>query len=267
MKNSLSKTLLILALVVSTLGCYGLIAGTGQTVRGSGNVIDETRAVSKVSGVELAMPGTLHITRGDSESLRIEAQENLMEYIETNVSGGRLVIKSRQNSDLEPTRPINYYLTVKELSSIEISSSGSIESGDLQSDSFSIMIGSSGDLDIAGLECATLDVQISSSGNTVLSSLTADSISVDISSSGNLDIKQGQVQKQDIKISSSGEYRARDLKSVLAHVILTSSGEATIRVSDRLTGSLSSSGNINYIGNPDVNVSMTSSGRTVHVGD
>ena len=239
----------------------------GKTVRGSGTVVEETRSVSDVSDIELTIQGTLYVTMGDKESLRIEAEDNLMEYIETDVSMGRLVIESRQETNLRNTRPIKYYLTVAKLNSLVVSSSGDIETDDLQSDSFSITISSSGNVSVDGLDCTSLRVRISSSGNVDISELAADSISVDISSSWNLDIQKGKVQKQDINISSSGEYRAREVESVSADVVLTSSGEATIRVSDHLSGRLSSSGNINYIGNPDVNVSMTSSGRTVQIGE
>jgi len=263
MKSKLSFTLVGLILIFSILACT--VTVNGETVRGSGTVIEETRTVSGVSGVELALPGTLHITMGSSESLRIEADDNLMEYIQTDVRSGGLVIESRHGINLRSTRPINYYLTVTELSSLVTSSDGDIETDNLQSDSFSITTSSSGNVSISGLDCTSLRVKISSSGNVKVSELAADSISVDISSSGNLDIQKGKVQQQDINISSSGEYHARDLESVSANVILTSSGEATIRVSERLTGRLSSSGNINYIGSPDVNVNTTSSGKAVQI--
>ena len=271
MKNKLSFTLAGLVLLFSILACNVTIdndwGNNDETVRGSGKVIEEARTVSNVSGVELTMQGTLYITMGDKESLRIEAEDNLLEYIQTDVSMGRLVIKSRQGINLRNAQPIKYYLTVTELNSLVVSSSGDIETKDLKSDSFSITISSSGNVSIDGLDCTSLRVRISSSGNVDISELAADSISVDISSSGNLDIQKGKVQKQDINISSSGEYRASEVESVSADVVLTSSGEATIRVSDQLTGRLSSSGNINYIGNPDVNVNMTSSGRTVKIGE
>lgn len=264
MKNKLSFTLVGLILIFSMPACIATI--NGETVGGSGTVIEEARTVSDISGVELALPGTLHITTGGSESFRIEADDNLMTYIQTDVRAGKLVIESRQGADLRSTHPINYYLTVTDLSSLVTSSDGNIEIGDLQSGSFSITISSSGNVSISGLDCKSLGVKISSSGNVKIAELKADSITVDISSSGNLDIQKGKVQTQDINISSSGEYRARDLESVSANANLTSSGDATIRVSDRLTGRLSSSGNINYIGSPDVNVNTSSSGRTVQIG-
>jgi hypothetical protein len=268
MKNKLSLTLKGLFLIFSVLACSITIntdRGNGETIRGSGTMVEETRTVGGVSDVELAMPGTLHITMGDKETFRIEAEDNLMAYIQTNVRAGKLLIQSRPGTSLRPTRPIDYYLTVTELSSIVISSDGDIETGDLQSDSFSITVSSSGNASISTLNCTSLSVKISSSGNVKVSELMANSISVDISSSGNLEIQKGKAQQQDINISSSGEYRARDLESVSANAILTSSGEATIRVSEHLTGSLSSSGNINYVGSPEVDVRMTSSGRTVQI--
>jgi hypothetical protein len=205
-------------------------------------VTEESRELANITGVQLAMQGTLHIMLGSSENLRIEAEDNLMEYIQTNLRASNLVIETRQGINLNNTRPIDYYLTVKRLNSIVISSSGDIDTGDLQSDSFSVTINS-------------------------VSNLMSDSISVRISSSGDLEIKGGQVQNQNITISSSGEYRARSLTSVDANVTLTSSGEATIRVSDHLSGRLSSSGDIYYIGSPDLNVSTSSSGRAVKISD
>lgn len=264
MKNKLSITSVGLILIFSSSACIATI--NGESVNGSGTVVEETRTVSGISDVELALPGTLHVTMGNSESLRIEAEDNLTAHIQTDVRAGRLVIESRPGTSLRPTRPIDYYLTVTELNSLVTSSSGNVETEGLHSGSFSITISSSGNVSISGLECTSLRVKISSSGNVDVSELAADSISVDISSSGNLDVQKGKVQRQDINISSSGKYRARDLESISANLVLTSSGEATIRVSDHLTGRLSSSGNINYVGSPDVSVRTTSSGKAVQIG-
>ena len=249
MKNNFALTLIALVLLLSIPACNVTINGDweSETVRGSGVVVEENRTLGGISGIELAMPGTLYIEVGGSESLRIEAEDNLMEYIQTNVRAGRLAIETRQGINLRTTRPINYYLTIDELNSIVISSSGDVEAGDLQSESFS--------------------VTISSSGNISIDSLDSTSLHVEISSSGNLEILGGQVRQQTITISSSGEYRAEDLASIEADVSITSSGTATIRVSDRLNGRLSSSGNIYYIGNPEVNVRTTSSGRTVQIDE
>jgi hypothetical protein len=267
MKNRTAFIIVLLAIMSSILACsvnFGNNVGTNE-IRGSGKVVTENRDVSDISSVDLAMTGTLHITMGDKETLTVEAEDNLMGYIQTDVSFGRLVIKTKQGTDLQPTQPINYELTVTKLSAINISSDGDIESKDLSSDSFSIAISSSGNLTVSSLDCTSLQIKTSSSGNTEIGNLSADSNSITISSSGNIDIKNGQVQQQNIHISSSGEYRANDLASSKASVTISSSGSATIRVSDQLSGRLSSSGNVYYIGNPVVNINITSSGKAVQI--
>ena len=245
MKNNTAFILVAATIILSILACD--VGFGGQTVRGSGTVVEESRDISDISAVELAMQGTLFIEMGGSESLRIEADENLMEYIETDVRGGKLVIENRSGTNLRPSQQINFYLTVVELDSVGISSSGDIDMGPVQSGPFSVSISSSGDLTINGLESSSLTVRISSSGD--------------------LEILGGQVQRQDITLSSSGEYNAENLASAEAEVSLTSSGTATIRVSDRLSGRLSSSGNVRYIGDPQVNVNTSSSGRAVQIGE
>lgn len=248
MKSKISFTLVVLVLVFSVVACDVTIdGGRSETVRGSGTVVEENRSLGDLSGVQLTMPGTLHIAMGTGESLRIEAEDNLLPYIESGVRAGDLVIETRQGINLRSTRPIHYYLTVDELTKIVISSSGDVLTQDLQSQSFSVTSSSSGDLSIGSLECTSLGVTISSSGN--------------------VEILGGQVQRQNITISSSGEYRAQNLASVETEVTLTSSGTATVRVSDRLGGRLSSSGNVYYLGNPEVSVRTTSSGRAVQRND
>ncbi len=250
MKNNVTFTLSILALVFSMLACSSLTStanGNGQRITGSGPVVEEVRDVKGVTGVELGMQGILHISAGDTTSLRIEAQDNLMQYIETQVSGGTLLIRNTPGYDLRDTRPIEYYLTVEKLDNIEVSSSGDIEVGNLKSNSLSIRSNSSGDIKIDGLDGPSLDVKISSSGE--------------------VKISNGQIQEQNIDISSSGDYLAGNLASSTADIDLTSSGSATIWVTDHLNGSLSSSGNIYYAGNPKVNIRTTSSGKAVQRND
>ena len=249
MKNKLAFALTGGVLLLSILACSVSFNGNngGETVRGSGNVVEEEREVSGLTGVELTLQGTLYVEVGSDEALRIEAEDNLLEYIETDMQAGTLVIETRSGYNLNNKKPIKYYLTVIDLKEVSTSSSGDIVSEDLQSESFSIHVSSSGDVTIASLECTTLDVGISSSGD--------------------VKIGAGQVKRQKINGSSSGDYNASELPSQEAQVNLSSSGDANIRVSELLTGNLSSSGDIHYIGNPEVDVSSSSSGRVVKVGD
>jgi hypothetical protein len=269
MKQPIRFIVVVSVMILSMLACQvvSIAPAGGGTVRGSGNVVEETRAVSGFTGVELATVGTLHIQVGNSESLRIEAEDNLMQYLLTEVRGGRLNIENREGVNLQSTRPIHYYLTVTALDTIVISSSGDVEAPDLQAGRFSATIHSSGNLEMGDLQAGTLTVNITSSGNVTMGTLNADTLEVDISSSGNLKIAGGEVGRQTITISSSGEYTAQDLQSTEADVRLSSSGSATIRVRDRLRANLTSSGDVRYVGSPTVDATTTSSGNVVPIGE
>lgn len=249
MKQHKRLVLIVSIMALSILACQvgNFSLGGARTVRGSGDVVEETRAVSGVTGVELATLGNLTIEVGDTESLRIEAEDNLMEHLETEVRSGRLRIGTQDDVNLRATRPVNYYLTVTGLDTIVISSSGDIEAPDLEAGRFSITIASSGNLE--------------------MSMLKADTLEVDISSSGNLDIAGGQVETQNVTINSSGNYNAQDLESAEAEVRLNSNGSAIIWVQDHLKAVLSSSGDLRYRGDPEVDATTNSSGDVTQIGE
>ena len=240
---------------------------TDIIIRGSGNVISEQRPVSDVTSVSLATIGDLTIEIGDRESFRIEADDNLLEYFETEVRNGELSIRMQPEVNVDPSGPVRYFLTARRIDAISISSSGDVHAPDLTADRFKIRLSSSGDLQMGDLDAQSLSVGISSSGRVVMGTLKASTLEVNMSSAGDLPIAGGRVDDQDVDISSSGDYVAESLASTNAKVRLTSSGSATIRVGETLQASLSSSGNLSYYGDPTVDVYTSSSGDVIRLGD
>lgn len=252
-----------------------------KKIEGSGNVVTEEREISGVDAVELATIGRMFIEIGDEEKLVIEAEDNVIEYFDANVFGGRLTVDIKGDVNLTLNEPVRYYLTVKELSEIEISSSGDIEAPDLEAERFYVSIGSSGDLDMGNLTCSSLDIRIKSSGDVSLrdikakhvevninssgdvrlETLNGDFLVVDINSSGNVRIDGGYVEEQDVSISSSGDYRAKRLESKKVYVSSNSSGDAEVYATDELRARLNSSGDVYYAGSPSVREREGSSGK------
>jgi len=248
----LSLGLIAVVLVISTLACQiayntgsSPISIGGRTVRGSGNVTTEQRAVDNFSSIELASLGKLVIELGDQEALRVEAEENLLEYIETEVRGRTLEIGSRRGINLNPSEPIYFYLTVVSLDSISVSGLGDVEAPDLESDNFSI--------------------EISGGGNVNIDSLQARRLRATISGLGSLDIDAGQVNDQDIEISGAGDYNAGEVESLTAEVDISGLGSATLRVSDQLDTHISGSGSVRYHGDPDVSKNISGLGSVEQI--
>jgi len=241
--KALRYTISLLLLAAALAACLPVPLSGGQAIDGSGTLAEETRPVSSVTAVQLSMPGTLHIQIGASESLRISAEDNLLPYIQTESRAGELDIHTESTVNLRPSQPIDYYLTVQSLDTIHVSSSGDVEAPALTATHF--------------------DVGISSSGGVTIEGLLAETLRVDISSSGSLAILGGAVERQDISISSSGGYAAKDLESKQASIRLSSSGAATVRAVESLQADLSSSGNVYYLGSPQLRVDTSSSGKAI----
>jgi hypothetical protein len=241
MKRQVFMILLVWVLALGIQGC------DFNAVRGSGNVVEEERSVSGTSGIHLAGLGTVTIELGDQEALRIEAEDNLLEYFETEVRGGTLWIEQQENKNLRPKEPVNFFVTAKTLDSLALSGSGEIIVPPVSAERFSLDLSGSGEIDINDLD--------------------ADSLEVTISGSGDVNIAAGAVESQDVDISGSGEYDARDMESASADVRVSGSGKATVRASNHLQVDVSGSGDVRYAGNPTVDSDVSGSGDVERIGD
>jgi len=241
MKRLALMLLFVLILVFSAQAC-GL-----KSVRGSGNVVEQERQVSGFNKIKLSDQGTVYVEFGDSEALLIEAEDNLLEYLESEVEGDTLKIGVKERVNLRPKEPINFYVTLKKLDALDISGSGKMQVPEISVTSFSIDISGSGDVDMTALYAASLDVEISGSGK--------------------VDIEGGEVEDQDIDISGSGRYNARDVQSGRTKIEVSGSGEATVRVRDHLEVDVSGSGDVRYLGAPTVDEDVSGSGDVEHIGE
>lgn len=292
MNRKITLTILVAVLALATMACElsGILvdnnAITGE--RGSGNIVEETRPISGVRGVDLATIGNVIIEIGEKESLRIEAEDNLMKFFETDMRGDTLRITTNPSSvNLRPTKPVNFFLTVKELQRVMISGSGDIQVPDLENGQFDVEIGGSGDISMGDLKADRLDidiggsgdvtagrvdvpsfrVKINGSGDITLMDLKADDLSLSVNGSGNLRIDDGKVGEQDIDINGSGNFQAEDLASEVTDIRIGGSGDITVWVIEALDVRIMGSGNVRYYGRPSVSSTGNGSGDIVSLGD
>jgi len=239
LRIALAVCILVLALLAT--GC------DLNTIRGSGKVVEEQRPVSGFHAVHVAGTGSVNITLGVQEALTIEAEDNLLEYFETEVRDGVLWIEQRDNTSLRPRDPINFFVTAKELDTIAVSGSGEVKAPPLSVEGFSIAL--------------------SGSGKIAIQDLVAKSLEVSISGSGEADIAGGEIESQHVIISGSGEYDARNMASAMATVRVSGSGAATVWARDQLEATVSGSGDVRYVGSPTLTKNVSGSGSIQRIGD
>ena len=235
------------------------------TVRGSGNIVNETRQIKGISKVELATIGTLMVMEDEEESLEVTGEDNILPYLLTVVRGGNLVIEFQEGVNVLPSKDLGYTLKVKEVKGISATSAGSIQAEAITTDDFSIDVSSAGSILIGQAQVKNLQVWISSAGGVKIEQLRGDYLEVNLSSSGSF-TATGTVGEQRVNISSSGSYQGGDLESSEAIVNISSSGNAQIWVNESLDVDLSSSGDLEYYGDPQLSQRTSSSGKVISLG-
>ena len=147
-------------LVFSILSIVLAILAAGCTV-GSGDMITESRDVSGFDEIVLMTSGDVVIEVTGTESLEIEADDNVISLLTSEVVNGRLELGS--SGSFSTTRGITYTITASELVGVTISGSGNIDISEIDTDSFQATVTGSGNIDPSG-SSTSLEVTISGSG-------------------------------------------------------------------------------------------------------
>ena len=179
-----------------------LLSATACSItKGSGQITTETRQVAGFTKVELSGTGELTIERTGTESLTISAEDNILPLLTSEVSGDALVLGTKPNTEIVPSKPITYSLTVKDLTGLSVSGSGSVRASDLTTDSLTTKISGSGTITTSGTVGAH-DLDISGSGGYRAEQLMSKTVKARISGSGNASVLVSDTL--DVTISGSG---------------------------------------------------------------
>lgn len=235
----------ITAAALLTLALTGCL---NNVTRGSGKTATETRDVSDFTAVQLSWLGDLAITQGDTEGLRIEAEDNILPLITTRVDGGTLIIELVDDADggmVIPTQSVKYSLQVKDLKSIDLSGAGNISAPALKSEQLRLTLSGAGNVDLQQLTTQELDARSSGAGNLTLA---------------------GAAETQSVTLSGLGNYSAGDLQSNDATVDISGAGNATVWAAKTLDVKISGAGSVSYYGSPQVTESISGVGSVKSLG-
>jgi hypothetical protein len=171
----------------------------------SSNVTSESRDVSGFDEVELTGVGELSIQQAESESLMVEAEEDVIPKIRTEVKNNRLVIGPKPSTSINTTEPINYELTVKDLSALEVSGSGDVEAEGISTDELAITMGGTRDVEMSG-KADRQEVENSGSGDYQAENLKSKEAKIDVRGSGSAVVNASDELEAGVSGSGSVEY-------------------------------------------------------------
>ena len=218
--------------------------GLGGGIPGSGNILSESRDTGPFEAISIEYPGAeITIQQGDKETVLIEADDNLLPQLSTEVLSDRLTIKSLQTNwktSVDPTQPVKIIITARDLIEIDLPATVcDLKVNDLQSSTLKVVVSGGAQVRLNGIQVDVLDSVLSGAG--------------DIQASGT-------AEEVKLILSGLGDFNAADLESKKADIELSGMGGATVRVEEELAATITGAGSIQYFGHPQVEQSVSGAG-------
>ncbi len=237
----LSLMVCISLLVSSCTSLKG--AGLGGAVPGSGNVQSETRAVASFEAIRIEYPADVTVQQGHADKVVIEAEDNLLRQLSSEVSSGRLTLKSLVtdwSGRVNPSKPVKVTITMRNPAEIEFSApTGTLEANGLQAEKLRLVLSGAGQVTLNGLEVGLLDSVLSGAGDLRVA---------------------GTAAEVKLLLSGAGNFNGADLKSTVATIEISGMGDAILRVEAELAAKITGAGSVKDYGEPRVEQTVNGAG-------
>ncbi len=220
-------------------------------LRGSGNVQTETREVSAFEAVSICCGMHLVLRQAADVSLAIEADDNFLSAIESEVVGGELRVRYRNTASFVinrfPSHPVTVYVTMPTVEEVTVSGGGEMDAAALTTEeiAFSFSGGSRGN--VTSLAAITLDITLSGGSH--------------------LTVEDGEVDQQSVAASGGSEYYADDLASTKADSSLSGGSHARLWVVESLAADVNGGSDLAYYGSPQLDQSTSGGSQINSLGD
>ena len=207
-----------------------------KKITGNGKLITENRSLSDYDKINVAGSFDVILIKGKEGGISIKADENLLEYIETDVENGHLKIQPKKGYQLRSTKNIIITVPFETIDAISLAGSGNVHSKDvLNISDLNLNLAGSGEINLP-VSSKNLTSQIAGSGNIKLS--------------GNSDVFN-------CEIAGSGNLEGSDLKATASHINIAGSGNVKIHAISEIHAKIVGSGNVIYTGNPTIEKSKS----------
>ncbi|MFK8060871.1 MAG: head GIN domain-containing protein [Polaribacter sp.] len=203
--------------------------GKNKKIKGNGNVVTVNRTTSDFDKVSVGGSFDVILVKGKEGNIKIEGEENIIPYVETEVSGSNLKIQYKKNTNIRTTRRLTVTISFNDLEGVSLGGSGKITCNTIiKSDDFSTNLGGSGDI--------TLKVD-------------ANNVKASIGGSGNINL-EGKSNEFTCSIAGSGSIRAYELKTDELYAKVAGSGSIKTTVKSKIKATIVGSGSVYYKGKP-----------------
>lgn len=238
------KSILLITLFTGLLfsSCHHVFK---DKVRGNGNIKTENRTTGTFNDVEVNGNFDLYLKQDSLRSVRVEADENLMEYIEVKVEGNKLVLEPKEGYNLSGSKHIKIYVSSPVFRKLHASGACDIFGENKISSTEMI------DIDLSGASDIKLE-------------LNAPKVEAELSGAGSIALK-GETKDFSVIGSGSTDIRCFELMTENTTVKLSGAGDAEVFASVKLDVKVSGAADVKYKGNAAVSQNVSGAGSVKKV--
>ncbi len=225
------------------IGCSSLLLSScffdSRKVKGNGNMTSENRTAKQAANIKIRGDINVVLSVGET-SIKIDADENLHEFIHTDEKDGWLIIENEDNVNLVSKNKITVYISTPTIEKISVTGSGDVKSAAKfnADDKITFSVTGSGNLSIP-VHAPAVEVSIAGSGDVTIA---------------------GETRNVEVSIAGSGNFDGEELKAEDVEVSIAGSGDAKVFADVNLSAKIMGSGNIYYKGNGAVKTNVMGSG-------
>ena len=210
------------------------------SVKGNGNVVEETRKTQPFNQIKVSRGMNVYISQGDETKVTVEADENLLDVIETKVQGDVLTITT--DGIIRKAKVKKVYVTTPEITAIKSTAGSNV---------FSETMLNANEMEISA-----------TAGSNIKLDINIGSGEISANAGSNI-MLEGKSEKLRCKASSGSNIKAEDLRTKEGSARVSSGANIWISTETALEGEASSGGNIFYYGSPEKTEIHSSSGGNV----
>lgn len=239
---------IILIIQLATILIFSSCRNDRFFIKGEGDSVSNTRSITTCNAVSLSMSASVEVIKDSANYIELYGQQNILNVIETRVSGNELRIDLKRGTSIRKHHPISIRVHCKDMQSVNVSGSGSVNVR-------------------SGYEIDYMNVVLSGSGSIHLDSKISKKLSANISGSGNIKYNGPETDclEGEYNISGSGNIEAEWLKTYNVLAKVSGSGNITVYAKSYLNANISGSGNIRYRGNPEIYKNISGSGKVIFI--
>lgn len=236
---------LFVIIAISTIALLSACGDDNYFIKGTGSNVENTRQPGAHSGISLNISADVEVYHDSAFKIVLIGQQNILNVIETRVSGDDLIIGLQRGTSIRKHNPITIKVYMPSIKKVNISGSGNVSYiDDFNSNDLNTVVSGSGNITCRGTVNNRFTANISGSGN--------------IRHTGN-----GTCNSADYTISGSGNIYAEWLKVNDVNARISGSGDMWIDAERLLDVTISGSGNVHYRGRPGISLHISGSGKAI----